>query len=108
MEQAVRIARALEPELWSKVDHVAEMIDPAAFAEWSWLSSVPGKQESLLTQAKYKQSAARHRAFEIMQYLGIAPKTTNWTAIFERMVIEDTDKPSEPDALPTTSETTHG
>jgi hypothetical protein len=85
-EQAARIARALQPGLWAQADHIAEMIDPAAFTEY-YRSTEPGAKRLFETRQKYMQARARSLAFEIMDYLGVG-RDQDWAPIFEQMAKE--------------------
>lgn len=77
-------ARQLDPELWEKVDEIAKIIDPSAFVDWSTVGGTFDR-EKLEIRTKYYQSIAQHKAYQILQRLGIAPEQYNWVRLFEAM-----------------------
>lgn len=86
--KALEAHRQLEPELYAKADHIAKIIDPGAFVEWRDGTS-PDSDKVLLVRQEYMKAKALCQAFEILRFLGMAPETTNWDAIFERMKMNE-------------------
>lgn len=93
-KDAAKAWRRLNPELAEKRDHIAEIIDPSGFAEF--YDGIGEDAERLdTTRMQYKRSRARRKAMEILRYLGEAPETTDWEALFKEMLA---DPPRREDA----------
>lgn len=85
IEQALQASRNLYPELWEKADAIARIIKPGLFEDW-YNSTEPGAAPvEPPIRTKYERSAAIHLAWQILQYLGIAPQETDWAPILEEM-----------------------
>ena len=81
-----RAYRRLEPELHAKMDKIAAIIDPEAFAHDEWFDgSGPGAKPVgyMRTRRAYMQSKARCTAWHVLKALGIAPEYEPWPEIFE-------------------------
>ena len=84
VEEAVAAWRRLNPELARKVDRIAEIITPGAFRKaYDGLGS--SGSEIATARKEYRRARARRKAMEILRYLGEAPETTDWAAIFKEM-----------------------
>lgn len=79
----MKTARKMDPDLYAKVDAIAEMIDPGAFARWHNCTGPDAELVPLTTRQEYMQARARNTAYRILQYLGHAPDTFDWLALFE-------------------------
>lgn len=85
VQKAIEADRRLRPELYRKADSIAEIIDPSAFAA-GYDSTAPDADPLTPTKRQqYYAAVARRKAWEILQYLGIAPEETDWVAIFDEM-----------------------
>lgn len=93
IEEMVAADRKRQPELWEKVDRVAALVDPGAFPVGETVIEPPEAAERYRVRLAYMQSAARHRAMQILQVLGIAPEHFDWMDLFEYMA--STDRPAE-------------
>ena len=83
MSEMLALARESNPDLWERIDGVARIIDPGAFAE----GYVVWPEENARTfeaRQKYMRAVARHKAHEVLSYLGINTDT-DWLYILERM-----------------------
>ena len=88
VEEAIAASRRLHPDLWRKVDEIAEIIAPGAFATW-YDSACPDPQPvEPSARVKAKRATARRKAWEILQYLGEVPEETDWMAIFKEAALE--------------------
>lgn len=85
VEKAVAVSRELDPDLWAKVDRVAEIIDPGAFALYYDSVDPDGKPVPMTLRQKYMQSAARTKAWVILRRLGEIPQDFDWTPVLERL-----------------------
>lgn len=84
VEEAVAAWRRLNPELARKVDRIAEIIAPDAFGEvYNGLGA--DADELVTARREYRKARARRKTMEILRFLGEAPETTDWAAIFEEM-----------------------
>ena len=93
VEEMLDIARAQHPDLWERVDGVARIIDPAAFADGHVVH--PDDTRSLFeTRRRYMQAAATHKACEVLEYLGINT-STDWLHILS-VLAERADEEDRP------------
>jgi len=84
-DRAMEAHRRLEPELYEKVDAIARIIDPSAFAEWHDSTDPDAPPRRPTVRQRYMSAHAKNVAYQILQYLGIAPEKTDWLAIFAEM-----------------------
>jgi hypothetical protein len=84
IDEALRIARELRPDLWERTEAVARIIDPAAFAG-GWTIVEPASAARLHeARVAYQRSNAMLRAQEILAYLGVNTET-DWFTILTRL-----------------------
>ena len=81
IDEVVRKARELDPELWAKVDAIARIIDPSAFSEW-YDGITPVEPDA---RVRYMRSVAENKAWRILQLLGIAPESYDWPRLFDAL-----------------------
>lgn len=84
IEDLIAADRRLHPDLWTKIDRIAEIIDPSAFSEAWWDGTA--SHASLIrvdnARVRYQRSAARNKAMSILRYLGLTPVETDWAELF--------------------------
>ena len=90
VERIIEIAREADPDTWAKVDIIARIIDPSAYADISGLNPTSLTQIRL----KYARASAEEKAWRILTKLGVVPELFDWTPILERMKdnIDDGDE----------------
>lgn len=88
MPEMLTLARESNPDLWARVEGVAKIIDPAAFATDHVIWPEENARAFKLRQ-DYMRAVAMNKAHEALRYLGINTDT-DWLYILER--IGDPDK----------------
>ena len=83
VEDMLRIAREVQPELWARTEAVARIIDPGAFAD-GWIIHPPEAARTHALKLKVLQGNAMRRAQEVLQYLGVNTET-DWYEILTRL-----------------------
>ena len=83
VEDVLRHAREVQPDLWKRTDAVARILDPSAFAE-GWACSSQESMKLLRARLGYQQAAAMVKAQEVLKYLGVNTDT-EWHEILTRM-----------------------
>jgi hypothetical protein len=74
----VAISREQDPDTWAKVDGVARIIDPSAFA------AVPEMMSQLMhTSLAYAKAKAQAQAWDILVFLEIIPPLFDWEPVLE-------------------------
>ena len=83
IDDMLRIAKQVQPNLWRRTEQVARIIDPSAFCD-DWVCDNPDQQELHHLKLKYMQSNAMCRAQEVLKVLGVNTDT-DWYEILTRM-----------------------
>ena len=86
IDDALRIARDVQPDLWKRTEGVARLIDPAAFAT-DWVIHPPELAELHALRLKVMQGTAMTKAHDILRYLGVNTDT-DWFLILTRLAEE--------------------
>lgn len=81
-EDVLAIDRRLRPEFYDKVDAIAEIIAPGAFAEWH--NGISGEKHPPTIRQKYMQAVARRKAVMVLDRLGY-DTDADWTAILKNL-----------------------
>lgn len=86
VDQALRLAREVQPDLWERTEAIARIIDPSAFMD-GWIVEPKSAAKLLTLKLKVKQSAAMSKAQEVLTYLGVNTEA-DWFEILRRMASE--------------------
>jgi hypothetical protein len=82
-DQIMRFARDARPDLYERMEAVARIIDPAAFAnDWIIHPEEAARLHSL--KLKVLQGNAMRKAQEVLEYLGVNTQT-DWYEILSRL-----------------------
>lgn len=98
IERLVAADRRLHPEVWERIDRIAEIIAPEAFPGEAWDGTGPDARRITWDdnpRVQYAQSVARNRAMEILRYLGLTPGPTDWPALFAEAGFMEPQPPQE-------------
>lgn len=87
VDQALRIARKLRPNLYERTVEVAKIIDPVAFGT-PWTCSDPKQQKLEDTRRSLQQANAMATAQQVLKYLGVNTEL-DWYTILTEMAKED-------------------
>ena len=88
VDQVLRIARELRPDLYERTEAVAQIIDPVAFAP-PWICWDPKQQKVMDARRRYMQAHAMSTAQKVLEYLGVNTDT-DWLEILTRIAREGT------------------
>ncbi len=83
IDDVLRIARKVQPDLWCRTEQVARIIDPAAFDD-DWIIDPPSAARLHEAKLKYMQAAAMSKAQDVLKVLGVNTET-DWLAILQRL-----------------------
>ena len=86
VDDMLRIARQVQPNLWKRTEQVARVIDPAAFCE-DWVCDDPSQQELHHLRLQCLRSSAMSRAQDVLRVLGVNTDA-DWYEILTRMAKE--------------------
>ena len=86
IEEVLRIAKELRPNLYKRMEEVARIIDPSAFGG-DWVVSDPAHQKLVDTRQQYMRAVAMSKAQDILRYLGVNTDT-DWYEILTQLAKE--------------------
>lgn len=89
IDDVLRVARELRPDLYERTERVARIIAPEAFAE-GWVIHPPDMAKLHALKLKLMQAVAMSKAQAVLEYLGVNTDT-DWYAILTRMADERQD-----------------
>jgi hypothetical protein len=89
IDRMLAIDRRNRPEQYAKADAIARIIDPGAFAEWYDGVGPDAKLVDFGVRAKYMQSAAMTKAFEILRLLKLEPEEFDWGPILTEIALPE-------------------
>lgn len=83
IDDALRTAKELHPDLYQRTEDVARIIDPGSFGT-PWTCSDPDAQRLMDARRKLLQANAMATAQRILEYLGVNTNV-DWLEILTRM-----------------------
>lgn len=84
VNEMLRVAREVQPDLWRRTEQVARIIAPEAFDE-DWIVEPPESKRLHLLRLHMMQATALSKAQSVLQVLGVNTET-DWHEILTRMV----------------------
>ena len=88
IDDMIRAAKEVQPDLWKRTEGVARIIDPGAFED-GWTIVEPASAARLHEKRlKLQQATAMRRAQEVLAYLGVNTEA-DWFAILNRLAKAD-------------------
>ena len=83
MSEMLALARESNPELWTRTEGIARIIDPPAFAT-DYIILPEENARTFELRQEYMQAIAMGKAHDVLKYLGINTDT-DWLYILERI-----------------------
>ncbi len=83
IDEMLKAARELQPDLWKRTDAVARIIAPEAFMD-DWVVHPSERAAILRAKLAVLQCVAMRKAHDILTYLGVNTET-DWYSILERL-----------------------
>ena len=83
LDEVIEIDRELKPDIYEKIDGVAEIIMPEAFVKNVHITPVDAARKFHIRQ-EYMQAVARRKANDVLTYFGFSTET-DWYEILNRM-----------------------
>ena len=86
IDDALRIARDVQPDLWQRTEQVARIIAPEAFDN-GWVVEPPEAAKLHAARLACMRSTAMSKAQDVLKVLGVNTDT-DWCEILTRMAKE--------------------
>jgi hypothetical protein len=84
IDDMIRAAKTVQPDLWKRTEGIARIIDPGAFEE-GWTIIEPASAAKLHHARMAVQAAtAMRKAHDVLTFLGVNAET-DWLAILNRL-----------------------
>ncbi len=82
INDVLRKARKMHPDLFERTELVARIIDLSAFAE-GWVTDDKKSQRLMDLRLKYQQVVAMRKAHDVLTFLGVNTRV-DWRKLLER------------------------
>lgn len=93
IDDVLRAARELRPDLWARTEAVAKIIAPEAFMD-DWVVEPESGARLLAAKLAYLRAVAMRKAQDILEYLGVNTEA-DWMEILSRIAEQKIEAPSE-------------
>lgn len=86
IEEMLRTAREVQPDLWARTEQVARIIAPEAFVD-DWIIHPPEAEKTHRLKLELMRATAMRKPQDVLSVLGVNTET-DWCAILGRMAGE--------------------
>lgn len=86
IDDMLRIAKEVQPDLWVRTEAVAKIIDPSAFMD-DWIVEPPSAAKLHEARLAVLRGNAMRKAADVLTYLGVNTET-DWHEILKRLAEE--------------------